>query len=72
MVSHFKEFVRSCETCAKNKSGAHYRKASMRSIDIKEPFVFWAMNYMVPLPETVHRNKHLLVVMDHFTKLALS
>ena len=52
MASRIKEFVRSCETCAKNKSGAHHYKAPMQSIDINEPFVFWAMDYMGPLPET--------------------
>ena len=32
------------------------------------PFIFWAMDYMGPLPETSQGNKHLLVLMDHFTK----
>ena len=35
---------------------------------ISEPFTFWAMDYMGPLPETARGNKHILVVGDHFTK----
>ena len=68
MISQIKEFVRNCEVCAQNKSGAQNQQAPMQSIDINEPFVFWAMDYMGPLPETARGNKHLLVVMDHFTK----
>ena len=40
----------------------------LQHIQVSEPFVFWAMDYMGPLPETPRGNKHLLVVMDHFTK----
>ena len=39
----------------------------MHHIQVSEPFVFWAMDYMGPLSETCGGNKHLLVVMDHFT-----
>ena len=46
----------------------HNNTAPLQSIDINEPFVSWAMDYMGPLPETSRGNKHLLVVMDHFTK----
>ena len=63
MASHIKEFVRSCETCAKNKSGAHHYKAPMQSIDINEPFVFWAMDYMEPLPDFLFFEGMLLVVL---------
>ena len=40
----------------------------MHHIQVSEPFVFWAMDYMGPLSEMCRGNKHLLVVMDHFTK----
>ena len=33
MASHIKEFVQSCEICAKNKYGANPEKASLQSID---------------------------------------
>ena len=35
---------------------------------ISEPFTFWGMGYMGPLPETAKGNKHILVVVDHLTK----
>jgi len=68
MSLHITEFVRSCQLCAQNKLGAPQSKAPLQPIDVNEPFVFWAMDYMGPLPETTQGNKHLLVIMDHFTK----
>ena len=40
----------------------------MQSIEVNEPFTFWALDYKGPLPETSRGNKHILVLMDHFTK----
>ena len=68
MSSTIIDFVGSCPTCAQNKAANTLCQAPLQSIDVSEPFVFWAMDYMGPLPETVRGNKHLLVVMDHFTK----
>ena len=68
MTTQISEFVKSCVTCAQNKLSPGHQKAPLQSIDVNEPFVFWAMDYMGPLPETSRGNKHLLVVMDHFTK----
>ena len=68
MAAQIKDFVKGCETCAQNKTGPANNKAPLQSIEVNEPFLFWAMDYMGPLPETVRGNKHLLVVMDHFTK----
>ena len=68
MSLHITDFVRSCQSCAQNKLGAPPSKAPLQPIDVNEPFVFWAMDYMGPLPETTQGNKHLLVIMDHFTK----
>lgn len=68
MSVQIKDFVRSCEICARTKLNYQSNRAPLQSIEVNEPFVFWAMDYMGPLPETVRGNKHLLVVMDHFTK----
>ena len=46
----------------------HNNTAPLQSIDINEPFAFWAMDYMGPLPEISSGSKPWLVVMDHFTK----
>ena len=61
-------FVRSCPDCAQSKLDSSRNTAPLQPIQVSEPFVFWAMDYMGPLPETPRGNKHLLVVMDHFTK----
>jgi len=68
MAIHIKDFVNSCAKCAEHKHGPHHNKAPPQTIEVNEPFVFWAMDYMGPLPETARGNKHLLVIMDHFTK----
>ena len=68
MATHIKEYVQSCHTCAQNKVSNNNNKAPLQSIEVNEPFVFWAMDYMGPLPETARGNRHLLVIMDHFTK----
>ena len=68
MSSQITDFVNSCSNCAQNKANSTKRQAPLQSIDVSEPFLFWAMDYMGPLPETARGNKHLLVVMDHFTK----
>ena len=68
MNNELQNFVRHCQVCAQAKLDANHQKAPLQTINVNEPFVFWAMDYMGPLPETTQGNKHLLVVMDHFTK----
>ena len=68
MAIQIKDFVRNCQVCAQSKLNCHNEKAPLQPTGVNEPFVFWAMDYMGPLPETSRGNKHLLVVMDHFTK----
>ena len=68
MAVQIKDFVRNCPVCAQTKLNSPHGKAPLQPIEVNEPFVFWAMDYMGPLPETTRGNKHLLVVMDHFTK----
>eukprot|EP00794_Sanderia_malayensis_P015550 gene15550-biopygen13260 len=63
-----REFVQLCQVCGEIKASPGTNKAALRPIDVSEPFVFWAMDYMGPLPETSRSNNHVLVVMDHFTK----
>ena len=68
MAIQIKDFVRNCQVCAQTKLNYHNEKAPLQPIEVNEPFVFWAMDYMGPFPETSRGYKHLLVVMDHFTK----
>ena len=64
-------YIRQCDICAKRKAPAptaNNGTAPLQSLQVSEPFTFWALDYMGPLPETHRGNKHLLVLMDHFTK----
>jgi len=60
--------IRECSACAQGKDAPNTNKAPLRSIEVGEPFSFWAMDFMGPFPETAQGNRHTLVVMDHFTK----
>ena len=61
-------YVKKCAVCAHHTSPVNLNRAPMGNIAVGEPFTFWAMDYMGPLPETSQGNKHILVVVDHFTK----
>ena len=61
-------FIQQCIACSQSKYQPHQGNAPLRPIQVSEPFVFWALDYMGPLQETATGNKHILVVMDHFTK----
>ena len=61
-------FVGRCPTCNRNKSDSKQSRAPLQPIDISEPFLFWAMDYMGPISEMARGNRHILVMMDHFTK----
>ena len=61
-------FIQQCVSCSQNKYKPHQGKAPLQPIQVSEPFIFWALDYMGPLQETASGNKHILVVMDHFTK----
>ena len=61
-------FIKQCVDCSQSKYQPHQGKAPLQPIRVSEPFVFWALDYMGPLQETSSGNRHILVVMDHFTK----
>ena len=61
-------FIHNCHARAQRKIATHNNKAPTQHIEVGEPFTFWAMDYMGPLPETARGNRHILVMMDHFSK----
>ena len=61
-------FIHNCHACAQRKIATHNNKAPTQHIEVGEPFTFWAIDYMGPLPETARGNRHILVMMDHFSK----
>ena len=71
MRESVENYIRQCDICAKRKAPAptaNNGTAPLQSLQVSEPFTFWALDYMGPLPETHRGNKHILVLMDHFTK----
>ena len=61
-------FVQLCRVYGELKVSTSTTKVPLHPINVSEPFVFRAMDYMGPLPKISRGNKHVLVVMDHFTK----
>ena len=68
MASHIKEFVRSCEPVQKISLAPIITKLPCRPLILTSHLYFGPWIIWGPLPETARGNKHLLVVMDHFTK----
>ena len=62
------DFVNNCIKCSQGKDNPTSTKAPLKPIQVSEPFLFWALDYMGPLSETANGNRHILVMMDHFTK----
>ena len=62
------KFIQNCSECSQIKQNPSLTKAPLKQIEVSEPFVFWTMDYMGPIKETARGNKHILVLMDHFTK----
>ena len=62
------EYIKQCAVCTQRKTPTDNNKAPQQTIEVGEPFTFWAMDYMGPLPETSRGNRHILVAMDHFSK----
>jgi hypothetical protein len=60
--------IQLCKVCNQKNSPINRNTAPLGHISVSQPFTFWAMDYMGPLPGTGRGNKHILVVVDHFTK----
>ena len=60
--------IQLCKVCNHKNSPLNSNPAPLGHITVSQPFTFWAMDYMGPLPEKSRRNKHILVIVDHFTK----
>ena len=54
--------------CNRNKSDPIQGKAPLQPSNISEPYLFWAMDYIGPISEAARGNRHILVMMYHFTK----
>jgi len=63
-------WIRCCEKCIKNKRGPHRSKHPLEQEISGAPFHRVAFDMVGPLPETDLGNKHILVLVDYFTKWA--
>lgn len=68
MRESIESYTRECSVCTQGKNSPNVNKAPQCSIEVGEPFTFWAMDFMGLFPETTQGNRHILVVMEHFTK----
>ena len=68
MNDYITNFVQNCPACSQGKHDSKQTRAPLQPIQVSEPFVFWAIDYMGPISETSRGYKHILVMMDHFTK----
>ena len=66
--SSVQSFISFCKACLESKTSCMQGQAPVQSNVVSEPFTFWAMDYMGPLPEAAKGNKLILVIGDHFTK----
>ena len=62
-----KLWCRLCHVCAAKKGGKKTR-SPLQQYDVGCPLERVAMEFQGPFPETENGNRHLLVVMDYFTK----
>ena len=60
-------FIDNCEECSQSNYETKQTRAPLKPIEVSEPSVFWALDYMGPLPDKASNKRHLLVTMDHFT-----
>ena len=70
MSRDVEEWCRECDICARRKNPKPIQRAPLGYIAAGQPFERLAMDLMGPLPTSVAANKHILVVIDYFTKWA--
>ena len=61
MRESVEEYINHCTICAQRKTQANPVKAPLQSIEVGEPFTFWAMDFVGPLNETARGNRYILV-----------
>lgn len=66
-IAKFIENCQACQTFKVTREGFH----PMRSLDAEYPFEMIAMDLCGPLPNTQHRNRYVLVVVDVATRFCL-
>ena len=63
MRKSVENYIRQSDTCVKRKTAALTASngtAPLQSLQVSEPYTFWALDYMGPFPETNRGNKHAM------------
>lgn len=69
MKEKVERFVRNCIHCAENTIPSHSSNRTLHSIPKKPiPFDTIHVDHFGPLPSIISKKKHILVVVDAFTK----
>lgn len=68
MSETIKAYVRSCNTCNKNKKATRKAKCPLSRYHTGVPFERVHIDFMGPLPETAKGNTDISVLVDQFTK----
>jgi hypothetical protein len=63
-----RDYILSCETCQKIKAPAVSRNAPLQPILPSKLMEIVTTDCMGPVPTSNNRNKHALIIIDHFTK----
>ena len=70
MDESINEYVRTCDTCQRNKSRRHAKYGLLEPLEV--PYAPWksiSLDFIVTLPES-EGNTQIMVVVDRFTKMA--
>ena len=68
MVSDITQFCARCERCNSRIPPVPAPRASLGQLAASEPFEVVGLDILSGLPRTANGNKHLLVVVDHFSR----
>ena len=68
MTTSVRDFVRDCVKCGTRKKPSKFPKSPLTKYVVSQPLDRICTDIISPIPDTLNRNKYILVVMDHFTK----
>ena len=68
MAKDVKTYIQCCDTCKRTKGQYHISKTPLQPLLTTERFQRIHMDFLGPLPTTTQGHKHILLIMDAFTK----
>ena len=68
MAKDVKTYIQSCDTCQHIKRQYHASRTPLQPIPTSERFQRIHMDFLGPLPATTQGHKHILLIVDAFTK----